>query len=303
VIDYLPYYQLARAHLQCGEADSALHYIEESRDRKTADAGALDDLERRAVEIGNSVSETGPAVDLDELAGLAKEAQETIGKAISASERVNSRRGVNWLTGFFVANQEALTSAHGDITTAQEALNEGTLRQDRNAIKNAEAFASRALVVFTGLESEMAALQPPEATPEPVVTRSAPRPTPTSPPEAVPTRVVTAPSPRPTSPGEEAGGHAEIPPALRKAAADYLAAGYLDVVRGLDPNAFVSARQQAAGYVLRAAAHFAIYCLDGREDDERLDEVRSDIARSLNLEPSLTPDPRFFSPEFIELFQ
>ncbi len=90
---------------------------------------------------------------------------------------------------------------------------------------------------------------------------------------------------------------------LRKAAADYVTAGYDEVVRGLEPGEYSSTEQQAAAFLLRAAAHFAIYCLDGREDGERLGLVQSDIARSKELDPSLSPDSLIFSPEFVELYR
>ena len=311
-IDYLPYFQLARAHLACGEADSARHYIQESRRRGVAAAADLDDLERQATELANQSGAGGgsaPAVDLDELAGLAKQAQETIRQAISASERVNSRRGTDWLQAFFSANQSALNKAREDLTMAQEALNDGTLKQDRAAIQNAEAFASRALLVFTGLESKMAALQPPEPTPESIAARPTPRPTPTSPPVATPAGGERVPTPRPTprpigtesqpaSPARQ-----EVPASLRQAVSDYAAAAYEEVVRGLEPEEYRSAAQQAAAYLLRAAANHAIYCLDGRRDDDRIERVRADVGRSRELNPSLLPDPRFFSPEFIALFR
>lgn len=312
-IDYLPYFQLARAHLACGEADSARHYIEESRRRGVAAAADLDDLERQATELDNRAGAGGgsaPAVDLEELAGLAKQAQETIRKAISASERVNSRRGTDWLAAFFSANQDALTNARDDLATAQEALNEGTLKQDRAAIRNAESYASRALVVFTGLESEMAALQPPEPTPEPVVARPTPRPTPTSPPVATPARAEPVPTPRPTprpvttaESERTSSALPEVPASLRHAVSDYAAAAYEDVVRGLEPDEYRPTAQQAAAHLLRAAANHAIYCLDGRRDNERIERVRADVGRSRELDPSLLPDPRFFSPEFIALFR
>ena len=311
-IDYLPYFQLARAHLACGEADSARHYIQESRRRGVAAAADLDDLERQAAELANQAGAgggSGPAVDLDELSGLAKQAQETIRNAISASERVSSRRGTDWLRAFFSANQSALTKAHDDLAMAQEALNDGTLKQDRAAIQNAESYASRALVVFTGLESEMAALQPPEPTPEPVAARPTPRPTRTSPPVATPARAGPVPTPRPTprpirtEPDRASPAPQELPATLRQAVSDYAAAAYEEVVRGLDPDGYRSTAQQAAAHLLRAAANHAIYCLDGRRDGDRIERVRADVGRSRELDPSLAPDPRFFSPEFIALFR
>jgi hypothetical protein len=309
-IDYLPYYQLARAHLACGEAESALHYIEESRKRKVADAAALDDLERRVIELQNSTTAApGPEVDLDELSALAREAQSTITQAITASERINSRRGTDWLAGFFENNRDELAAAEEDLKTAKQSLNDGTLRQDRAAIQNAEAYASRALLVFTSLESEAAALEPPEPTARPAVTRPTPRPTATSPPAAAPTRPPAVPTPRPTigvvasQPETQVATTPGIPESLSRAAADFAQAGYADVVSGLTPESYSSTRQQAAAHLLRAAAHFALYCLDGRLDDERLGLAQADVARSLELDSSLFPDPAIFSPEFAELYR
>jgi len=303
-VDYLPYYQLARAHLACGEADSARHYIEESRSRGVAPSNQLDDLERQVSEIEASTHvAVEPEIDLEELTSLAGEATETIRQAISASERVNSRRGTDWLAGFFAENQDALNKANGDLTRAQGALNEGTLKQDRAAIQNAEAFASRALVVYTGLESEMVALQPPKPTPQLVV--ALPAATPTASP--IPTRAVVVSRPRPTpvptrssSSGPESRPR-EIPESIRRAAADYLTAGYDEVIRELEPSEYSTVEQQAAAYLLRAAAHFAIYCLEGREDEDRLEQVHWDLSLLNRLDPSLRPDPLIFSPEFVEL--
>jgi hypothetical protein len=277
-----------------------------------AAAADLDDLERRAAEIANQSGAGGgsaPAVDLDELSDLAKQAQETIREAISASERLNSRRGTDWLAGFFSTNRDALTNARDDLAKAQEALNDGTLKQDRAAIQNAEALASRALVVFTGLESEMAALRPPEPTPKPATARPTPRPTATPPPVTTPVRADVVPTPRPTpipvrtGPERTSPATAQIPASLRQAVSDYASAAYEDVVVGLEPDDYPSTAQQAAAHLLRAAANHAIYCLDGRRDDDRIERVRADVGRSRALDPSLLPDPRFFSPEFIALYR
>jgi hypothetical protein len=216
---------------------------------------------------------------------------------------VNSRRGTDWLAGFFAENQDALNKANGDLTRAQGALNEGTLKQDRAAIQSAEAIASRALVAYTGLESEMVALQPPQPTPQLVVALPAAMPT-ASP---TPARAVEALRPRPTpvptrsSSSGPRSRFREVPESLRLAAADYLTAGYDEVVRELKPGEYPTVDQNAAAYLLRAAAHFAIYCLDGRQEDERLDQVRRDIRQLNELDSSLRPDPLIFSPEFVEL--
>jgi hypothetical protein len=307
-VDYLPYFQLARAHLACGEVDSARHYIEVSRGRGVASSDRLDALEQLLAEINAPTKvEAEPEIDRKELTGLVREATETIRKTISASERVTSKRNIDWLAGFFLENQGRLAQATNELTAAQNMLNEGTLNRDRTAIINANETAFRALQRFSSLEAEINGLQPSDPTPESTTATRLPSAAPTRTPSPIPTRLVIAPSPSPTpapirSSSSGTGSQSrEVPESLRRAAADYLTAGYDEVIRELEPSEYTMVDQQAAAYLLRAAAHFAIYCLDGREDEKRLEQIRWDISLLNDLDPSLRPDPLFFSPEFIEL--
>jgi hypothetical protein len=202
-----------------------------------------------------------------------------------------------------------LERAATDLRLAEEQLAEGTLRRDREAIENAAGAASRALESYTSVQAKITAIrqQPPTATPFVAVptataTRIPFRPATPTPrltgPE--PTDVPIAPRPNPpalpTRPGEVAAS-------LRRAAAHYLDAEYRLVVRGLSPGDFLTVHERAAAYLLRAASHFALYCLGGRVDEEALGDVRRDLQRCRDTDPSLKPDRRLFSPEFIALYQ
>jgi len=306
-VDYVPYYQLARAHLACREIDSVRHYIEISRDRGVASSHLLDALEYQLSEIKSPTPVAAESViDPEELAALVKEGNETIRRAISVSERVNSKKGTGWLAGFFTENQSRLGQANNDLSAAQELLSNGTLKRDLSAIEDATDIARQSLTALTDIEAEINDINAPEPTPEPVVARRVASATPTSAPPSRPTRVVApsqSPTPRPIRPSssDTPSRSREVPETLRRAAADYLTAGYDEVIRELEPSEYTMVDQQAAAYLLRAASHFAIYCLGGRGDEKRKEQIRWDISLLNDLDPSLRPDPLFFSPEFIEL--
>lgn len=307
-VDYLPYYQLARAHMACGEIDSARHYIEISRERGVAPSDLLGALEARLEAMVPPAQSAVPSeIDTEELKALVDEATTTIRQATAASGRVSGKREGEGYGEFFAANQGRLDEATRDLSAAQEQLSNGTLNRDSSAITGAAETARRSLQAFTDFEAELAAVRPVRPTPRTVVARATPTSTPTSDVSSRPTRAAAVPSPSPTArprrspPSDVTPPSGKVPDSLRLAAAEYLTAGYEEVIRVLGPSEYTSVQEQAAAYLLRAAAHFAIYCLDGREDQERLEQVRWDISLVNDLDPSLHPDPRYFSPEFIEL--
>jgi len=308
-VDYFPYYQLARAHLACGEIDAARDYITESRRRGVTPESQLAALEARLADADSAApNRGGEQVDTEALAGLAAAAQATIRQAFSASERLKSQRRSPWLADFFAANQDRLDRATSDLGTAQSELSEGTLNRDRAAIESAGQTASRALDTLNQLEEEVGRIRPPQPTAAPTERPVAARPTSTAVPSPLPTRPIVVPTPRPATESAPSGARgrgdrrSDVPDSLRRAASEYLTAGYDSVVQDLTPDDYPATDQRAAAYLLRAAAQFAIYCLDGRTDGDRLERARTDISQVSRLAPELRPDPRFFSPEFIALF-
>ena len=309
-IDYLPYYQLARAHLACADADSARYYLGMSRERGVAPADLLDALDRRLTEFESQPTDQPvPEFDPEELAALVREVNSTVRQARTSADQISRARGDQRFAVLFDSQASVLERAATDLRFAEEQLGEGTLRRDRAAIENAAAAASRALQTYTGVQAEITTIRQraPTATPfVPVPTAAATRipPRPASPtprltgpePTDVPIAPRLNPPALPTNPGE-------VAESLRRAAANYLDADYRLVVRGLSPGEFLTIHERAAAYLLRAASHFALYCLGGRVDEEALGDARRDLQRCRDTDPSLEPDRRLFSPEFVALFQ
>ena len=309
-VDYLPYFQLARAHLACGELDSARHYLGVSQREGIAPADRLSALEQQLAELESPTQQDAELdSDPEALAGLVREVTENIRQARSLAEQVNRKRENERFAQLFRNNRSRLDQAGEDLRNAQEQLNDGTLRRDRSAIENASATALRALQTFSSLEAEIAELQRATPTAQPIVALPPPSATPTPPPLPSPTPVEVLPTPSPTSvpirpilPGSEDRPR-EVPEVLRRAAGEFLRAEYENVVQELNPGAFADERAQAAAHLLRAASHFALHCLGGREDGDHLGGARSDLGLCRDLDPAMQPDPRFFSPEFVELFR
>jgi hypothetical protein len=300
-IEYLPYYQLARAHYNCGEYEAARDYVAESRRWDVAPPGPLAEIERLIKEGEEQVARDAEAkVDTSDLARSVSDASESIRLARSVSDLVRARRGDLQFVEVFQKNSAVLQQAGEDLRTAEEQLADGSLRRDAATIESAQAAANRALEAYSAVQAEIAAVRRAPPTAAPTVPPTATQPVrPTSRPEVRPTRA--PPTPVPRRPVEQR--EPEVPEPLRRAAADFLEAEYEIVVNELQPYYISGERQQAAAHLLRAAAQFALYCIDGRTDEGSLNQVRRDIDQCRDIDPSVVPDTRFFSPEFITLFE
>jgi len=306
-VNYLPYYQLARAHLACGDADSTRYYLDSSREKGVAPANLLNELEQQLAELeAQAKPDTEPEVDPEELAGRVRTVTETIRQARSLAGQVESRRADRRFSWYFQDNSGLLERASAELRDAEEKLNEGTLNRDLGAIDAASAIATRAVGAYSDISGQLIALEQITPTAVPVIEQPSPRATPV-PALPSPTAVVARPTPRPTAIGPDIPRATRpsqarpVPAPLRRAAAGYLRGEYGDVVDLLRPRELSGEREQAAAFLLRAAAHFAMYCLAGRDDEERLGSVRQDLVQWRNIDDSLLPDPRFFSPEFVAL--
>jgi hypothetical protein len=302
-IQYLPYYQLARAHLACGEIDAAREYLEVSIDKGVVPPNLVVELLRK---IDSAEAEAGqpdtPQVDTQDLAAMVRETTETIRLTRSISELVNARRGNPRFVTVFQENASRLNQAADDLRRAEEQLSDGTLKRDAAVIENASATAARALEAYTAIQAQITSIERSAPTPAPVVAQptATPRPTP-RPVRAEPTPRPTRPPVVPTRPATR--GRPDVPDILRRAASDFLEAEYERVLQSLDPDALRDTRQRAAAHLLRSASRYALYCLGGREDQDRLGRARQDIDQVHALDPSVEPDGRFFSPEFVALFR
>lgn len=75
------------------------------------------------------------------------------------------------------------------------------------------------------------------------------------------------------------------------------------MVLALTPETLAGSREQAAAHLLRAAAHYALYRLSGGSDEVHLSQALQDLDSCRRIDPEVRPDPRFFAPDFVELFE
>ncbi len=90
---------------------------------------------------------------------------------------------------------------------------------------------------------------------------------------------------------------------LRAAARALFRANYEEVVRSLAGVTFAERRAAVTGSLLLAAARYSLY-LQGGEKDPHLRRQAGENARTCRrLAPSLSPDPKLFSPRFVQFFR
>jgi hypothetical protein len=305
-IDYLPYYQLARAHLACGDVESARHYLETSRERGVAPVELLESLDRTISQAESEVSQrVEGGIDPEVLANRVREVNEIIRQARLLAAQIESREGRERFTALFQSQASDLEVAEGNLRNAEEFVAEGSLKRDATLIGSASKAASAALETYSNFETRLVSLE-----------RASPTRTPTSIPQtfaATPTPVRTPAAPQPTRtdgpgvpipvPTATVGLSEPVPAALRRAVAEYLQGNYEVVARNLVPGDFSTPRERAAAYLLRAAARYALFSIDGRTSENSLERVRADLVLCRASDDSLQPDTTIFSPEFVQLFR
>ncbi len=98
-------------------------------------------------------------------------------------------------------------------------------------------------------------------------------------------------------------GYRTPPPDLWAAANAFLGGDYRTTLGLLDQIDFQDSHALAQAYLFRAAARYSLYVLEGETDSEMLEEAVSDVVRSLDQDPELSPSKRAFSPRFIDFFE
>jgi hypothetical protein len=246
-----------------------------------------------------------PAVDVEELGRLAREVTDSIARARLEAAKIEDMSEDARFATVLQENADRLDRADTAVDDAQTQLTDGMLKNDLELIEAGLALAQGALETYAAVVDQISTIQRATATPTPFV----PQPTPSNTPTATlrPTRpqALREPSPTPTSIPIELPEPdvSEIPPQLRQAATNFLRAEFDGVVQELNPENMESAKHRAAAHLLKAASNYALYCLDGREDEGLLDRVRTDIDRCRELAPELRPESLFFSPGFVELYR
>ncbi|RLE27663.1 MAG: hypothetical protein DRJ65_02145 [Acidobacteria bacterium] len=301
-IDYLPYYQLARAHLLCGNADLAQQYLERSRAFNIASEAELGPVEQRlnALVAAQSAQPTVLPVDQEALDNRLLAAQQNLEGARGALDSTDHSLTVATGLGTENPNWAAQRDESSRrIDSLAIALTQYREEGDLLALADAAHSATEITRSLDGLTNQI------NRTVEDRRTALAPKPT--APdliaeikPTATPLPIHTANTPG-TVPTTSA---TSVPRDLRSAAAAYLSGNYASVTTILKQINMADSRAQAAALLIRAAAHLSLATTeeDGAVTRSHTLTARADILASKGLNPEIHPDPTFFPPPVVQLF-
>jgi hypothetical protein len=93
------------------------------------------------------------------------------------------------------------------------------------------------------------------------------------------------------------------PSELRAAAGALFRADYEEVVRSLAGATFAERRATVTAALLLAAARYSLYLAGGERDLGLRRQARENARTCRRLAPALSPDPKLFSPRFVEFFR
>jgi len=301
-IDYLPYYQLARAHLLCGNVDLAKQYLDRSRALGIASGEELAPVEERLKTLlaATNVQPTIPPVDHQALDNRLLAARQNLEAARGALSSTDASLAAARAVG---AGDSRWSNQRGNSANRIDDL-AGSLdqyRKEGNLLALADAAHSateitRSLDALTvqinqTVKEHRVALDP---TPTALVVPAEARPIPTTRPPRTDRGNTIAPKPTP----------ALISDDLRTAAAAFLTGNYGSVATILESISLSDPEAQAAALMIRGAAHLSLAMTD--EDSSTIenhrDRARTDILASKELNPAIRPDPTFFPPPVIEIF-
>jgi hypothetical protein len=301
-IDYLPYYQLARAHLLCGNTDLASQYLERSRSFNIASEAELSPVEARLKTLlaATNVQPTAPPIDREALDNRLLAAQQNLEAARGAlsstdaslaeanevgtgnprwsDQRDNSASRIDSLA-------DALSRYHeeGDLLALADAAHSAT--------EITRSLDQLTVQINQSVKERRAALEPKPTSPM-VVAQVRPTPTPRS--HRPTTGNTTDPTPTP----------ALISNDLRTAAAAFLAGNYDSVTTILERVSLANSKAQAAALMIRGAAHLSLAMTEENSSsvESHTEKGKTDLWASRRLNPEIRPDPSFFPPPVIEVF-
>lgn len=92
-------------------------------------------------------------------------------------------------------------------------------------------------------------------------------------------------------------------PELLNGARAYFEGRYDEALRYLSQAQGLPARAMARSYLLRAAARFSLFRAGGEKEVRLTQEAAQDVAACRKADPSLAPDPSYFSPAFSAFFK
>lgn len=301
-IDYLPYYQLARAHLLCGNADLARQYLERSRSYLISSENELGPVEAEILALlaVPDVEPTIPPVDLEALESRRIAAERNLEGARGALNSTDNSLALavdlamehpHWVeqrdnTARLIEN---LSAAIGDNHRNEDLL--GLADAAHSATEITRSLDALTIQINRAVEDRRAAVEPMPTPPEMVAEV---RPTPS--PIPVRTHESDESALRPPRPS--------IPEKLRNAAAAYVAGNYASVLTILENTRLEDPKAQAATLLIKAAARISLATVEADKSVAQTltKEAEADILACRRLNPVLRPDPSFFPPQVVGLF-
>ncbi len=296
-IDYLPYLTLARAHFLCGNIKLARQYLEKSRSYGVAPQTDLERLEAKiTAALKVSAPTPTPTLDPQALRQRYDKAQRALSEARAANARLKNSLGaaaqiLEKPPADWKSEEGSAASRISDLGSEIERAKKGG-----NLLALADA-TTRAASITLDLEKLQSRVdQRVEARRKEL---EEPEPTPT--PQPLPTRAPAALQPQPIPTPVDSGP--EVPDSLYKATLAFFAGDYPSVLRHLESINAPDSRMRAASFLLRAAARLNSARLAEEEESGKLRTLAAeDLAQVKALAPGLKPDPAYFSPSLIRLF-
>ncbi len=283
-IDYLPYYQLARAHLACGNLKNARENLAKSRRWGVADPSDLDRLEELIRRAEASRPPTPTPIPVEELRTRSTAAEASIRdaeEALNACDASLTRATARGLEDPEWSQRRRRAASLLD--EARESFRSGASSGDLLALADADRLAKEAALAAAELRQKVDSALEAARTPTPGPTAvPAPVPTPT------PRPTVRHPLPSPTP--------FVLPQRLRRAADLYFLRDYEATVRVLASLDQGPPAVRAAELLLRGAARLALSRLQPDAADTLRAAALRDLAQARRLAPRLRPDPDLFPP-------
>ena len=325
---YYPHFYLGLARYRMGDCAAAAHAWDES-DRQAKIQGD-EALYAELVEGRTDCDQRRAAFD-----DRVEDARTGISEADLAASRALSRR--DDLADIWPSDPglgPRVDEADEMLAQARTRLQAGRDSGDITEPDTAIALAGQAVLIYDEVEAtarrlfasrQQAAVQPQQADPEPSTGGGAgdqaarpetrepavevtPEPTVPATVEEQPAELPVSPAAAPanTGAGDTAGADTNAPPlrppALDAAVDAYFKGDYGEAERLLDGVSSSDQRVTLQACLFRAAAGYNLWVLGGELDQSRLADARVDVGVCKTIEQEFAPDPRFFSPRFIELF-
>ncbi len=292
---YLPHFYLGAAYLNQGHCDLAVKAFETSRSQGAIRshpryAELLDGLKSCEGQVVKAPPATPtpsarPAGPDPAAVAQALQAAEAALARADDSARALSGLSADPLLGPVWAREPALGPAEGEareaLAGARARLEAGRRASDLALLSEARDQAGRARDRFESVRQ--AAQRRREALARP----GAASPTPAS----------------PTSPPTAPARREAVPPELLAGAQALFDGRYEDALRQLERAPGVQGRAAAQMALLKAAACYAQFKAGGERDQALRRRAAEAVSACRRADPSLAPDPAFFSPSFAEFFR